>query len=42
MFVAGFLVSAASAFAAVGGAFMTVPFMLWCNVPMLQAIAPPR
>jgi uncharacterized membrane protein YfcA len=34
----GFLVSAASAFAAVGGAFMTVPFMLWCNVPMLQAI----
>ncbi len=38
MFVAGFLVSAASAFAAVGGAFMTVPFMLWCNVPMLQAI----
>jgi uncharacterized membrane protein YfcA len=38
MFVAGFLVSAASAFAAVGGAFMTVPFMLWCNVPILQAI----
>jgi uncharacterized membrane protein YfcA len=38
MFVAGFLVSALSAFAAVGGAFMTVPFMLWCNVPILQAI----
>jgi len=38
MSVAGFLISAASAFAAVGGAFMTVPFMLWCNVPMLQAI----
>ena len=38
MFAAGFLISAASAFAAVGGAFMTVPFMLWCNVPMLQAI----
>src|SRR5206468_3250725 len=34
----GFLVSAFSAFAAIGGAFMTVPFMLWCNVPMLQAI----
>jgi len=34
----GFLVSALSAFAAVGGAFLTVPFMLWCNVPMLQAI----
>ena len=38
MSVAGFLVSALSAFAAVGGAFMTVPFMLWCNVPVLQAI----
>jgi uncharacterized membrane protein YfcA len=31
-------VSAVSAFTAIGGAFMTVPFMLWCNVPMLQAI----
>jgi uncharacterized protein len=38
MCVFGFLVSALSAFAAIGGAFMTVPFMLWCNVPMLQAI----
>ena len=38
MSAAGFVISAASAFAAVGGAFMTVPFMLWCNVPMLQAI----
>ncbi|MGB5079920.1 MAG: sulfite exporter TauE/SafE family protein [Burkholderiales bacterium] len=38
MSVAGFLVSALSAFAAIGGAFMTVPFMLWCNVPILQAI----
>ncbi len=38
MFVAGFLVSSLSAFAAIGGAFMTVPFMLWCNVPMLEAI----
>src|SRR5262249_15490281 len=34
----GFAVSAASAFAAIGGAFLTVPFMLWCNVPMLPAI----
>ena len=34
----GFLISAISAFAAVGGAFLAVPFMLWCNVPMLQAI----
>jgi uncharacterized protein len=38
MFVAGFLFSALSAFAAVGGAFMTIPFMLWCGVPMLEAI----
>ena len=38
MSVFGFVVSAASAFAAIGGAFLTVPFMLWCNVPMLQAI----
>ena len=34
----GFAVSAVSAFTAIGGAFMTVPFMLWCNVPLLQAI----
>jgi uncharacterized membrane protein YfcA len=38
MSVFGFVVSAASAFAAIGGAFLTVPFMLWCNVPMLAAI----
>jgi len=34
----GFVVSAVSAFTAIGGAFMTVPFMLWCNVPVLSAI----
>jgi len=34
----GFVVSAVSAFTAIGGAFMTVPFMLWCNVPLLSAI----
>jgi uncharacterized membrane protein YfcA len=38
MFAAGFCFSALSAFAAVGGAFMTIPFMMWCGVPMLQAI----
>jgi len=38
MFIAGFLISAASAFAAIGGAFMTVPFMMYCNVPLIQAI----
>jgi uncharacterized membrane protein YfcA len=38
MSLAGFTISALSAFAAVGGAFMTVPFMLWCNVALLTAI----
>jgi uncharacterized membrane protein YfcA len=38
MSIAGFTISALSAFAAVGGAFMTVPFMLWCNVSLLTAI----
>ncbi|MEI6302321.1 MAG: sulfite exporter TauE/SafE family protein [Betaproteobacteria bacterium] len=38
MFAAGFGISAASAFAAIGGAFVTVPFLVWCNVPLLQAI----
>ena len=38
MFLAGFLISAVSAFAAIGGAFMTVPFMMYCNVPLIQAI----
>ncbi len=38
MSVAGFMISAASAFAAIGGAFLTVPFLLWANVPILQAI----
>ncbi|HKW39037.1 MAG TPA: sulfite exporter TauE/SafE family protein [Burkholderiales bacterium] len=38
MFAFGFAVSAVSAFTAIGGAFMTVPFMLWCNVPLLAAI----
>jgi uncharacterized membrane protein YfcA len=38
LFVFGFLVSAISAFAAIGGAFVVVPFLLWCNVPILQAI----
>ena len=38
MFVAGTVISALSALAAIGGAVMTVPFLLYCNVPMLQAI----
>jgi uncharacterized protein len=35
---AGFLISGLSAFAAVGGAFLTVPLLLWWNVPLLSAI----
>jgi uncharacterized protein len=38
MFIAGLVISSVSAFAAIGGAFMTVPFLMYCNVPMLQAI----
>ena len=38
MFVAGFVFSAVSALAAVGGAFLTIPFMMWCGVPLIQAI----
>ena len=38
MFIVGALISGFSAVAAIGGAVMTVPFLLYCNVPMLQAI----
>jgi uncharacterized membrane protein YfcA len=38
IFGVGAAISGVSAFAAVGGAFMAVPFMVWCNVPMLHAI----
>jgi uncharacterized membrane protein YfcA len=38
MFMMGFLISAVSAIGALGGAFITVPFLMYCNVPMLQAI----
>ena len=37
-FFGGFVISVASAFAAIGGAFMTVPFLVYAQVPMLQAI----
>jgi uncharacterized membrane protein YfcA len=36
--VGGFIISGVSSFAAIGGAFMTIPFLLWCGVPMLQVI----
>ena len=38
LFAVGAAISGISAFAAVGGAFLMVPFMVWCNLPMLQAI----
>jgi len=38
MFMVGFVISAVSALGALGGAFITVPFLMYCNVPMLQAI----
>jgi uncharacterized membrane protein YfcA len=38
MFLVGFVISAVSALGALGGAFITIPFLMYCNVPMLQAI----
>ncbi len=38
VFAVGAAISAVSAFAAVGGAFLVVPFLVWCNVPILHAI----
>ena len=38
LFGVGAGISAVSAVAALGGAFISVPYMLWCNVPMLQAV----
>jgi uncharacterized membrane protein YfcA len=38
MFATGFAISGISALGALGGAFITVPFLMYCNVPMLQAI----
>jgi uncharacterized protein len=36
--VAGAVVSFLASFLAAGAAFMTVPFMTWCNVPLKRAI----
>jgi uncharacterized membrane protein YfcA len=38
MFFAGTIISGLSALVAIGGAVLTVPFMLYCNVPMIQAV----
>jgi uncharacterized membrane protein YfcA len=36
--VAGGVIGALSSIAAMGGGFASVPYMLWCNVPMINAI----
>lgn len=36
--LAGLVISFVSALAALGGAFLTIPFALYCNVPLLSAI----
>jgi uncharacterized membrane protein YfcA len=38
LFTAGFVISGVSALVAMGGAFMTVPFLVWCNVRIREAI----
>jgi uncharacterized membrane protein YfcA len=38
MFLAGLAISGLSALVAIGGAVMSIPFMVFCNVPMLHAI----
>ena len=36
--VAGAAIGGVSSIAAMGGAFATVPYMLWCNIPMVSAV----
>ena len=36
---AGTVVGMVSGLVAAGGAFMSIPFMTWCNVPVIQAVA---
>ena len=38
LFGVGALIGALSSLAAVGGAFLTIPFLSWCNVPLKRAI----
>lgn len=38
MFVAGFLICAFSALVAIGGAALTIPFLVFCNMPFHRAI----
>ncbi len=36
---AGTVIGMVSGLVAAGGAFMSIPFMIWCNVPVIQAVA---
>ncbi len=38
IFTAGTVIGALSSLLAAGGAFMTIPFLLWCKVPLRRAI----
>ncbi len=38
LFAAGGVISVFSSLLAAGGAFLTVPFLAWCNVPLTRAI----
>jgi uncharacterized membrane protein YfcA len=38
MLVAGGVIGAVSSLLAAGGAFLSVPFLLWCNVPLKRTI----
>lgn len=38
LFLVGTLIGVLSALIAIGGAMMTVPFLIWCTVPVIQAV----
>jgi uncharacterized membrane protein YfcA len=38
VFVAGAVIGGVSSLAAAGGAFLAIPFLAWCNVPLRRAI----
>jgi uncharacterized membrane protein YfcA len=38
IFMAGTIIGAVSSLVAAGGAFMTIPFLTWCKVPLRRAI----
>jgi uncharacterized membrane protein YfcA len=38
LFVVGTVIGALSSLLAVGGAFLSIPFLAWCNVPLKRAI----